>query len=309
MIQIRSTSSTTKTNHRVPWGIRDIAAGIVSSICLITVFGMVAVALIDLEQGDEWRAGATAIIAVAVALLGIGITKIARAPLSITVNCLIWCSLAIAAAHLAASFIGDGSMEAATTAAVLIIVGDVALIAVAWTFTKGKYRASFADLRLKIPSRPLGALSKGIFVWIVALVLMVIWGWVVDAIGSEVLVPPDNTTNLLDELGGMSLLALFVVSIAAPVAEEIFFRSFLLAGVMKRFGAIIATILSSALFAAVHMSPGIGIGIIVPIFILGMALAVIYLWTRSVWICIIVHGLHNAFALIATNALDRTFAG
>ncbi len=308
MIQIRSTSSTTKTNHRVPWDIRDIAAGIASVICLIAVFGMVEVGLIDLEQGDGWRFGATAIIAVAVALLGIGITKIARAPLSLTVNCMIWCSLAIAAAHLAAPLIEDGSVEAAATAAVLITVGHFTLIAVAWTFTKGKYRASFADLRLNIPSRPLAALSKGVFVWIVALGLMVIWSLIVDTIGSEVLVPPDNTTNLLDELGGMSLLALFVVSIAAPVAEEIFFRSFLLAGLMKRFGAIIATILSSALFAAVHI-PSIGIGIIVPVFILGMALAVIYLWTRSVWSCIIVHGLHNAFALIAINALDRTFAG
>lgn len=271
---------------------------------------MVEAALIDLEEGDWWEAGAIAIIAIAVAMLAIGITKIARAPLSLTVNCVIWCTLAIVAAHISASFIGDDGAATVTTAVVLITVGHVALIAVAWTFTKGKHRASFADLRLNLPSRPLAALAKGAFVWIVALALTGVWVWIVDTIGSEVLAPPDNVTNLLDELGGISPLALFVTSIVGPVAEEIFFRSFLLAGIMKRFGALIATILSSALFAVSHLSPDIGIGIIVPVFILGMAFGVIYLWTRSVWTCIIVHGSHNAVAtLIAVSALDQPFGG
>ena len=285
-------------------------AGIVVVICLITTFGLIEVAASDFGKGDPWGVVALVIVAVPAALLGIGATRLARAPLSPVIKCIIWCSTGIVAVHLAASFIEDDVVKTALTTSALIGVGHVALIVVAWTFTRRKHNATFGDLRLNIPRPPLRALVKGIAIWIAALVLVGAWGWLIEAVDSpEFLVPPDNVTTLLDELGGIWPLAILAASVAAPVAEELFFRSFLLAGLMKRFGPQIATVLSSALFAVSHLAPGIGTGILIPVFVLGVALALIYLWTRSVWICIIVHGTHNTVTLFAASALDQPFAG
>ncbi|MFO7917472.1 MAG: type II CAAX endopeptidase family protein [Anaerolineae bacterium] len=92
------------------------------------------------------------------------------------------------------------------------------------------------------------------------------------------------------------MLALFLGSVVAPVAEEIFFRGFFYAGLRGRWGTVWGMIASSLLFALVHLSPGV----FLPIFLMGMVLAFVYTYSGSLWPSIFLHGVINAMAFIGS---------
>lgn len=99
-----------------------------------------------------------------------------------------------------------------------------------------------------------------------------------------------------------TLLALLGLGlIVAPAAEEILFRGILLPLLMKRLGAGPAVILSSALFALIHLH----VPSFFPLFVLAAGLALAYIYTRSLWVPIMMHALFNginlAVLLLATS--------
>lgn len=90
-------------------------------------------------------------------------------------------------------------------------------------------------------------------------------------------------------------IAQFVVLavVAAPLSEEIFFRAYLYPLAKSKCGARAAALAVSALFAAVHFhSP-----VFLPLFVLGMALILIYEATGSLWPSIALHATVNAVTL------------
>ncbi|MCG2661275.1 MAG: CPBP family intramembrane metalloprotease [Kiritimatiellae bacterium] len=98
-----------------------------------------------------------------------------------------------------------------------------------------------------------------------------------------------------------TLLALLgLAMIVAPAAEEILFRGILLPLLMKRLGAGPAVILSSALFALIHLH----VPSFFPLFVLATGLALAYIYTGSLWVPIMMHALFNgmnlAILLLAT---------
>lgn len=93
------------------------------------------------------------------------------------------------------------------------------------------------------------------------------------------------------------MITLLLVAVVGPVAEEIFFRGFVLTGLLRRFGVARALLLSSLLFGAFHIDPGA----ILLTFMLGLVLGWVYLKTGSIWPAIFAHSLHNAVAVLATK--------
>ena len=91
------------------------------------------------------------------------------------------------------------------------------------------------------------------------------------------------------------------ISIVGPVAEETFFRGFVIGGLRRRFGAIGALLLSALFFSLLH--PPYTIFPI--IFLLGALLGLLYLQTGSLWPGILMHGLFNTVAFIAQFALSQ----
>lgn len=83
--------------------------------------------------------------------------------------------------------------------------------------------------------------------------------------------------------------------IVAPFVEEIFFRGFLFQGFRQRYGWVIASMLSSAIFAAAHLDPVS----LIPTFILGIVFSYVYHRSNSVWPGIILHFSVNAFGVTA----------
>lgn len=90
--------------------------------------------------------------------------------------------------------------------------------------------------------------------------------------------------------GGWTLLA---VVIAAPVAEELLFRGLLTEMLRRHMGSVAAVILSSAVFALMHLQPAV----MIDAFLAGLALCYIYLLTRSIYACILLHIFNNAIAM------------
>jgi hypothetical protein len=77
------------------------------------------------------------------------------------------------------------------------------------------------------------------------------------------------------------------------VIEEIFFRGFVFAGLVRRYSWKKAATISAAIFALLHLTPTA----IIPLFITGWIFAFLYYQSRSIWPAILMHVLTNTLAL------------
>jgi len=91
----------------------------------------------------------------------------------------------------------------------------------------------------------------------------------------------------------------------APLFEEIIFRGFLFGGLRKRMGWVNAAVLSSAIFAAGHLS----IAAFIPTFTLGFLFAYLYQRSNSIWPGIIMHTLVNSVGLCALYVVTQYGGG
>jgi membrane protease YdiL (CAAX protease family) len=94
-------------------------------------------------------------------------------------------------------------------------------------------------------------------------------------------------------IGGL-LVALLLGGVVAPVAEEVFFRGFIYAGLRARWGVGWALAVTSAVFALVHLTPGV----FPPLFLMGLLLAYLYERSDSLWPSILLHAAINSIAFI-----------
>lgn len=95
-------------------------------------------------------------------------------------------------------------------------------------------------------------------------------------------------------LGALASL-LFVGGFVAPLLEEVLFRGFLFAGLIRPGGLWKAILLSAAIFGAIHLQP-----LAFPaLFWLGALLALLYHRTGSLWAPILMHTIINSTAIMA----------
>ena len=88
-----------------------------------------------------------------------------------------------------------------------------------------------------------------------------------------------------------TLLAAVVV---APFCEEIFFRSFVFAGMLRAIPVALSILFSALVFGIAHVDPGS-----FPLLcIIGLALAFLRWRTRSIWPGMILHMLNNGFSAL-----------
>lgn len=96
-----------------------------------------------------------------------------------------------------------------------------------------------------------------------------------------------------EEKRSIILYLSFFVSIAGPIAEELFFRGFFYQAAKKRIGVFNALMLTSVLFAVLHTN----LTGFVPIMILGLLLTYLFEKTGTLVAPVCVHILHNSFML------------
>jgi uncharacterized protein len=196
----------------------------------------------------------------------------------------------LASMLIAIAFVAAGVDHVSNNHAFLLIATlaqDLTFVVVAYALTAEAGRASpatFGFRRFGPSAIGTMALTFGAY-----FVLSIIYNALVG--------PPCD--KLPDDLGikESTLLAVlagvFVIGIA-PLAEEFFFRGFLFQAFRESWGVWIAAPASGLIFGAVHFQ----FDKLVPLAILGTALAVLFHRTRSLWPCILLHALNNTFAFV-----------
>ena len=85
--------------------------------------------------------------------------------------------------------------------------------------------------------------------------------------------------------------------IIAPVVEEIIFRGILLEQLSRKYNAVVSILVSSLLFSIFHFSIVQGVNT----FIMGVLLGIVYIKTRSLVPCVLMHFVNNLIPVIAIS--------
>jgi uncharacterized protein len=116
-------------------------------------------------------------------------------------------------------------------------------------------------------------------------------------------VSPEFVTGLYEsarDADALPLLALAVVA-AAPLAEEILFRGFLLPGFAARIGGVTAVLMTAAAWALMHLQ--YELFYIWQVFVLGVAFGWLRLRSGSTLLVIVLHALVNLLALVQVGLI------
>lgn len=199
---------------------------------------------------------------------------------------------------LLAWLLGEPSDEMGTRLWVsLVFLLEALLLIPAWRWGPGKYGGGWRILGLRAarawPSLLLGALGFG--------AIMAVNGvWSVVQNSFDISGQPDLLPIFGGGYAGLTQ-ALILGSVVAPIAEEVFFRGYLYAGLRSSLGHWQGLVSSSLIFALIHFTPGV----IIPIFLMGVIFAWLYDRTDSLWPCIALHGLVNALSLIGAFLMEQ----
>jgi uncharacterized protein len=104
-----------------------------------------------------------------------------------------------------------------------------------------------------------------------------------------------------DAFGHYQLLAVVAVSVIAPIAEETFFRGFVYGWLRRRAPLGAAVMLSALVFSAAHAE----LALLIPIFVLGCMLALVYEHSGSLLPGMIIHAVFNLIGVTLIFASGR----
>jgi CAAX protease family protein len=192
---------------------------------------------------------------------------------------------------LVASAFG-ASVDRATPAVNLIatIVQDVAFVGAAVAFARqgGPLSPAQFGLRRTPLPRALGLIALTLFVFYA---LSALWASVVNLHERDQL-PKDlgihRSTAAL-------VAACVLVTVIAPVAEELLFRGFFFTALRGWRGPWVAALLTGLVFGAIHVASA-PVAFLVPLALLGFLLCLLRWRTGSLLPCMSVHALNNAIA-------------
>jgi len=165
---------------------------------------------------------------------------------------------------------------------------EVALLGAAAWFSVRRYACGWRALGFRRAVR--GGWWVPVVVVLAANLTLGFYFLIVELVGLGELVPESTLPeDFFDSPAILPLVGVLAV-LAAPIAEETFFRGFLFAGLRVRWGTFWAALASGLLFAAVHFS----LGSIVPFTVIGMLLAWAYVFSGSLWTPVCAHLIFNS---------------
>ncbi len=186
-----------------------------------------------------------------------------------------------------------GSNDSDPTTIIILSSLHVLMVAAVWWFGIRKHRAPLSALGITRA----GLNGPVIIGWAglglgISLVAGALYAVAVTGLGIESLEPrPVPETALGD--GSIRALTVGILVVVGPLAEEVFFRGFLLMAFVQGIGVIPGLIVTSAIFAVSHGDPAV----MLPVFASGVSLSVVYLLTRSIWPSVVAHSAQNYLAV------------
>jgi len=154
----------------------------------------------------------------------------------------------------------------------------------------------------KIEGNKLKSIGFGKFKWkhlwmgiLTYLILMVVWtgsGFALKSIGLE------GLRSLQPMIKEYSFPILFSLFLTGTFLEELFYRGYLIERLTSLTGkSWLAGFISWIAFTFVHLK-FFGLGPTLDVGILSAGVVILYLKERSIWPCIIVHGINDAFGFL-----------
>lgn len=203
--------------------------------------------------------------------------------------------IGIAVAIVASIPIGaSGHAGTSVTAAqndVLTVIQDLGWVgaAVYLALQRGAVRPGDFGLRFVGWRRALGLVLGGLAAFFV---LSTVWFAAVHSSGRE----PEVLKDIGADSGTLGILAACaLVSVLAPICEELLFRGFMFRALSNWRGPWPAAVITGIVFGLVHglSAPAVDL---VPLAFLGFVLCAIYHFSGSIYPCIAVHVINNAVA-------------
>jgi uncharacterized protein len=168
------------------------------------------------------------------------------------------------------------------------------LLVVRWLAARRPTAATFG---LRLP--PLGSALGWTFVAYASF-------WFMALIAGLLLGSPDDQDLVVDLKAEDSTLIIaafaVMVCLVAPLAEEFFFRGYLLRVLSERTNVAIGVLFTGFAFGLVHLPSGDWRGMIV-LSLFGMALCALFVLTSSLLPCIMLHAFHNSLTFGFTKEL------
>jgi len=132
----------------------------------------------------------------------------------------------------------------------------------------------------------------GVLAYVLATAVLTLTGFLLPIVGLE---PISSLQPMLQDLGWPVLLGLLITG---TFLEEVFYRGYLIERLISLTGRPwIAGTVSWLSFTLVHLV-FFGPGPTIDVSVLSAALVFLYMKERSIWPCIVLHGLNNAFAYL-----------
>ena len=175
---------------------------------------------------------------------------------------------------------------------------DGALILSAWLLARLTAGSpSWAQFGLR-PVAPLRALRWLVGAWVAFIAFSGIWAAALSI---------KENDDLPQELGADdSSTALFFVAVlvcvAAPIAEELFFRGFCFTALRRWIGVAGGAIATGVIFGLIHAGSADAV-FLVPLAFFGIGLCLLYHYSGSLYPSIALHAMNNAISFAATKSL------
>jgi uncharacterized protein len=168
---------------------------------------------------------------------------------------------------------------------IVTIVFDSWFVFVAWLFSLRGRQLTRRSWGFRLPPKAM--------LWVVPAGLVAVY--LVNLVYNSLVTTKTQAvvSDFPHSLGGL-LLFVLLACVVAPLFEETFFRGFLFQGFASSFGPIWGGVISATLFSLSHQQ----LDIFVPLFALGVALAWVFYYTRSLWTNVALHSLFNAIAVL-----------
>ncbi|WP_144394931.1 CPBP family intramembrane glutamic endopeptidase [Pleionea sediminis] len=111
-------------------------------------------------------------------------------------------------------------------------------------------------------------------------------------------IPQDiKTIQTLNSILSGNWITLVSVILIIPVLEELLFRGLILRSFLTTYSPQTAIILSSILFGAIHLN----LYQFFPAFLVGLFFGWLFHKTRALWLCALLHSIHNATIIIVSE--------
>lgn len=189
-----------------------------------------------------------------------------------------------------------------TATTVILLISPLAFLVVVGAFVL--WPRTLAGARLgdgPMTARNLArGLALGAGAWVLAALVTAALSWLwTQATGEE---PVDNQLVATMAYSLPPLVAIAVMGVLTPVAEELFFRWVAVNAWEREHGTRAAILGSAAMFGVAHIAGGTLL-VLPPIFMLGLAFALAYVITRSLPLVIAMHVAFNSLSVAVLFAV------